>query len=92
MTETRNRHLDVKVEGKVQGVFFRVAAQSKAHELGLTGYASNKDDHVYIEVEGDADKIEKFIEWCWQGSSSAKVTSVQANESGLQGFEHFKVK
>ena len=47
------KHLEIKIFGKVQGVFFRSSARQKAGELGLSGFAENlADGSVEIEAEG----------------------------------------
>jgi len=38
------KRLHLKIFGRVQGVYFRSSAQSKAHELGLSGWAKNLPD------------------------------------------------
>ena len=68
----------IKVFGKVQGVGFRFYTQKKAQELMLKGFVQNKaDGSVYIEAEGNADKLELFILWCADGPSWAGVTKIE---------------
>lgn len=68
----------LKVYGKVQGVGFRFYTQKEALELGLKGFVQNKPDgSVYIEAEGESDKLERFILWCEEGPSWARVTKVE---------------
>ena len=51
----------IKVYGKVQGVWFRKSAQQKALALGLRGFCKNMEDgSVYIEAEGDLEKLINF--------------------------------
>jgi acylphosphatase len=67
------------VSGRVQGVFYRGAASTRARELGIAGYAKNlADGRVEVLVCGDAAAVGTFIEWLWIGSSASKVTAVQA--------------
>jgi len=69
------------VGGRVQGVFYRATAAERARELGLTGHAINlPDGRVEVLACGDADTVERFIEWLWIGSSASKVTSVEVTE------------
>ncbi|WP_432703547.1 carbamoyltransferase HypF [Methanothermobacter thermautotrophicus] len=49
------------VEGIVQGVGFRPAVYRLAHELGLTGYVRNMGNLVEIVLEGDEERIKRFI-------------------------------
>jgi acylphosphatase len=67
------------VSGRVQGVFYRGAAATRARELGIAGYAKNlADGRVEVLVYGDAVAVGMFIDWLWIGSSASKVTAVQA--------------
>ena len=48
------KHFNIKITGKVQGVFFRDTARQVARSLGVAGYASNRPDgSIYIEAEGE---------------------------------------
>jgi acylphosphatase len=65
------------VAGRVQGVFYRGSAARRARELGVRGYARNTaDGRVQVLACGDAESVQRFIEWLWIGSSASKVTAV----------------
>lgn len=83
----------VNIYGQVQGVFFRDSARKKAVELGLAGFVRNEPNGtVYIEAEGGNEALKKFLSWCCQGSSSARVEKVQSKRYGeLKNFNDFKV-
>jgi len=67
----------IKVEGTVQGVFFRKSAQDKAMQLGLTGWVKNEvDGSVKIFVQGDQHKLSDFIAWCEKGPELAAVSDL----------------
>ena len=89
-----NKAVILKVYGKVQGVGFRFYTQKKARELNLNGFVQNKTDgSVYIEAEGDSDKIELFCIWCNEGPSWARVTKVtQQFMPPLEGKNGFYIK
>lgn len=71
----------IRITGRVQGVFFRDTARQVASRLGLGGFARNEPDgSVYIEVEGDEDKLAAFLTWCRQGPSRAIVSRVTHTE------------
>src|SRR5918995_283423 len=59
MTLTRTR---VRVEGIVQGVGFRPFVHALAGRLGLAGLVGNDAGGVFVEVEGAADTVERFLE------------------------------
>jgi len=69
------------VSGKVQGVFYRATTQTRARELGVTGYARNTEDgRVEVLICGDKDQVTRLSDWLWQGSSGSVVKDVQCEE------------
>ncbi len=81
------------VHGRVQGVSFRASAQSKAQELGLTGWVRNRPGgEVEAVAQGEEAILDSFERWLWQGPEFALVTQVetraaQPHELGkLKGF------
>lgn len=86
------KHLDIKVYGLVQGIFFRATAREQADKLEITGFARNETDgSVYIEAEGEEEKLDEFVSWCKVGPTSAKVEKVETTESPLKNFSEFNV-
>jgi acylphosphatase len=86
-------HLTLRIYGTVQGVFFRQSAKEKADELGLTGLVRNEPDgSVYLEAEGDPQKLGKLREWCQVGPRSAKVTRVETETGQAKGYDRFEVQ
>lgn len=84
-------HLNIKISGQVQGVFFRVSAKKEADILNLKGFAKNEDDgSVYIEIEGEENSITKFISWCKKGPALAKVENINTQVGKIQNFKDFK--
>src|SRR5215471_16685959 len=53
--------LAVSLEGVVQGVGMRPFVHALAVRLGLTGFVLNDGRGVIIEVEGDADRLRRFV-------------------------------
>lgn len=85
-------HFNIKIYGLVQGVFFRATAKEAADKLSITGFARNeKDNTVYIEAEGEKNKLDKFIKWCNIGPSMAEVEKVLVTEDKLKNFSRFEV-
>ena len=83
----------LKVYGRVQGVGFRYYTQKRAGELGITGFVKNRPDgSVYIEAEGEEDKLELFINWCEVGPPWAHVTKLEKQYVPLFEEEDFKIK
>ena len=88
-------HYNIKVIGKVQGVWFRKYTFDKANEMQLKGFVQNETDgSVYIEVEDDdAEKIKRFITWLHTGSPMSKVTEVMPEQSEtIVGFDSFEIR
>ena len=87
---TRRR---VVVRGQVQGVFFRDSAREEAEREGVAGWVSNRDDGgVEAVFEGDPDAVERLVEWCRSGPSSADVDDVEATEEEPEGLSAFEVR
>ncbi len=87
------RHLNIKIHGRVQGVFFRHSAKQKAKELGIKGFAQNEPDGaVYIEAEGEEINLKQFLDWCRRGPTFARVEKVESEfKSELQNFNEFVI-
>jgi hydrogenase maturation protein HypF len=66
------------IQGQVQGVGFRPYAYQLANKLALTGWASNDNDGVHIQINGSESACEKFIaEIIQQPPKQARVTTHQ---------------
>jgi acylphosphatase len=86
------KHLNIKITGKVQGVTFRFSAQSEARKLGITGFALNQPNgSVYIEAEGEEQKLAEFLRWCQSGPERAIVEKVAASEGHIKNFTDFTI-
>ncbi len=73
------KHLNVKISGRVQGVFFRYSAKRKAEKLDIMGFARNEPDGtVYIEAEGEEKTLKQFLAWCRKGPAFARVEKVES--------------
>ena len=82
----------IKINGKVQGVWFRDSTLKKAQELDIKGFVKNQSDgSVYIEAEGTQHSMKEFINWCHQGSPFAKVESVDVKDMEITYYDKFKI-
>jgi acylphosphatase len=78
------------VSGRVQGVYYRGTAVSRAREMGIAGYARNlPDGRVELLVQGTDVAVAAFIQWLWIGSSASKVTAVEVRDAAVQPREGF---
>lgn len=85
-------HLNIRVTGEVQGVFYRASAKAKAEELSLTGFVKNElDGTVYIEAEGAPTDLQLFMAWCRNGPSGAHVENIESEEAALKHFPRFEI-
>jgi acylphosphatase len=82
----------IRVEGLVQGVFFRKSARVEAESRGLSGWARNEPDgSVTIVVEGDAGAVDGFVAWCHQGPPRSQVDRVTVEAAGYSGLDGFRI-
>ena len=87
------KHLNIHVEGLVQGVFFRKNTVASATALDLHGFVMNlPDGSVYIEAEGSPERLDEFVQWCHQGPERAQVDRVVSEEGTLVGMNGFIIK
>lgn len=86
------KHLNITVEGVVQGVFFRATTKAVADQLGIKGFTKNQPDgSVYIEAEGDDFSMESFLEWCHKGPERSRVEKVTTTEGEVKNYRNFEV-
>jgi acylphosphatase len=81
----------IRIEGVVQGVYYRYSAQQKANALGVNGWVRNRvDGSVECLAEGMREAVEALIQWCHQGPAGARVDKVTTNgeeyRGDIQGF------
>jgi len=75
------RRVVARVEGVVQGVYFRDYAQKEARSLELSGWVRNRlDGTVEAVLEGEAEKVAQMLAWLHIGSPQAEVQEVQVTE------------
>jgi acylphosphatase len=88
-----DKRLRVRIQGRVQGVWFRDSTRSQAVPLGLTGWVRNlPDGRVEAVFEGPEEKLKQILAWCHQGSSASRVDKVEAEWGEAGGeFTDFKI-
>ena len=81
MQELAEVRLTAWVHGYVQGVGFRWWTRSRALELGLTGYASNKPDgRVQVVAQGPRDACQRLLDLLQSGNTPG--TSTKSSPTG----------
>jgi acylphosphatase len=82
----------VVVEGRVQGVGYRMSCARRARDAGLAGGVRNRPDgRVEAVFEGDPEMVDSLVEWCGRGPVSARVTRVLVSEEPVRGERDFRV-
>jgi hydrogenase maturation protein HypF len=96
MTETvrtRVARKAIDLTGIVQGVGFRPYVYRLANECGLTGLIANTPAGVSIEVQGDAEAVERFLERLPKEIPPlAKITGIAPRDAELQQETAFRIK
>lgn len=82
------------VEGRVQGVFFRVSTRDRAQEIGLQGWVRNlADGRVETVACGEKEQLNVFELWLKQGPDMALVKHiVKKNWTEEAEFSGFNIK
>lgn len=87
------KHYNIRISGKVQGVFFRKYAVEKALEIGVKGFVRNEPNgDVYCEAEGEELLLEAFVQCCHQGSPMSDVKDVKVEEAEFRYFSGFEIQ
>lgn len=67
----------VRIEGRVQGVWYRGWTVDEAHRRGIDGWVRNRaDGSVEALFSGPRAEVDAMIEACRQGPSAARVTRI----------------
>ena len=54
--------MSIRISGKVQGVWYRVSTQQRAHSLDLVGWVKNeRDGSVCIHAFGDEKCLQQLL-------------------------------
>jgi acylphosphatase len=86
------RRVRVRIDGRVQGVFFRATCRRLADDLGVAGWIRNAPDGaVEAAFEGEDASVQQLLEWCGHGPSGAHVGSVEVTEEPPSGAGGFRV-
>jgi hydrogenase maturation protein HypF len=96
MTETvrtRVARKAIDITGIVQGVGFRPYVYRLANDCGLTGLIANTPAGVSIEVQGEAEAVERFLERLPKEIPPlAKITGITPRDAELRQETAFRIK
>jgi acylphosphatase len=83
----------VVVEGRVQGVGFRMSCARRAQEAGVGGMVRNlPDGRVEAVFEGDDAAVDALVSWCGHGPTAAVVRRVHVVAELPLGIATFRVE
>jgi acylphosphatase len=83
----------VRVNGRVQGVFFRAWTREQARDLGITGWVRNcSDGSVAAHVQGEAEAVNRLIALMRNGPSGARVDDLNVDEAEAEELSGFEVR
>ena len=82
----------LRIQGTVQGVWFRASMRTEALRLGIQGWVRNvPNGSVEAVVEGRREQVDLLIAWAHEGPEHASVDDVSVTwiEGGdvMDGFE-----
>ncbi len=82
------------IEGRVQGVFYRVFTRNTAYSIGLKGWVKNlRDGRVEALFEGKKELIEQAIKECYIGPLGARVSNIDVKwESFIGDQKGFSIR
>lgn len=91
---TKKVRAHLLISGRVQGVAFRYYTIDMAQSLGIKGWVRNCwDGNVEIVMEGEEEKVEQLINWCYRGPGSAIVEKVGIEREKYRGeFNSFGIR
>jgi len=81
----------IRVYGRVQGVGFRYWTAKIAKKFNIRGFVRNDGENVYIEAEGEKEKLESFLARCKKGPFLARVVNLEAKEGEVEEFREFVI-
>lgn len=82
---------NLRIHGRVQGVWYRNWAVQTAQDLNLTGWVRNRSDGtVEILAMGEEAQINRLIEACHDGPPHADVIKIDVKEGAPEDLKTFE--
>ncbi len=80
------------ISGRVQGIGYRYSCRRVAESAGVSGWCRNlPDGRVEAALEGEAEAVERVLDWCRRGPSRAEVTDVDVTDEAPRGETGFRL-
>lgn len=85
--------IDVRITGRVQGVWFRASCADQAERLGVSGWVENRPDGaVGGHFEGPDEAVDALVAWCHIGPPHARVAEVEVSDATAEGQHGFRTR
>jgi acylphosphatase len=89
--QDQQKAVTARIEGRVQGVWYRAWTTQEATERGLSGWVRNRRDRsVEALFAGPAAAVDDMINACRQGPPSAMVTAVRVQPVAVPTEKGFR--
>ncbi|WP_417836151.1 acylphosphatase [Thalassospira tepidiphila] len=86
-----NIAVHARIEGRVQGVWYRAWTVEQARKRDLTGWVRNrKDGSVEAVFCGPAKVVQSMIQACHEGPTHARVDRIHEEPALEDGFTSFE--
>jgi acylphosphatase len=83
----------VRVEGLVQGVYFRESTRRCAEAAGVAGWVRNlADGSLEAVFEGTADAVAEVVAFCRIGPPDARIDTVEVTPEAPHGITGFTIR
>jgi len=84
----------ILIEGRLQGMNFRLKTQKLAQEMGLVGFVRYlSDGRIEIEAQGVKEQIEQLLHWCQQEPHSSHIKSIfYRYDEATKNYNDFMVR
>lgn len=85
--------VQVRIEGRVQGVGYRAFTEMAALELGLAGWVRNRrDGSVEAVFQGEEAAVAQMLHRCEEGPTASVVGKVEIIGEGVGAYTGFEVR
>lgn len=79
--------VEMKLSGRVQGVFLRQSTCDRGRQLGVAGWIRNlPDGRVEVTAEGTKPRLMDLVAFCREGPATARVDDVDVRWVAAQGL------
>ncbi|MDM8528418.1 acylphosphatase [Anaerolineales bacterium HSG24] len=82
------------IEGRLQGLNFRLNAQKKAQTLKLVGFIRVlSDGRIEIDAQGEEAQLNTLLEWCQANPQGKRIDRILYRfENSLLSYAEFAVR